>query len=85
MKKIRGDEPIGIIVHTYMKISQGNSLSSYLYLKLKCHVSCFYLFSFSSYKIREQESGRNPSQRGKWHSGRRDKLWKGDRRVNMVQ
>jgi hypothetical protein len=33
MKKIRGDKPVGVIIHTYMEISQGNSLYSYLYLK----------------------------------------------------
>jgi hypothetical protein len=33
MKKNRGDEPIGVIIHIYMEISQGNSLCSYLYLK----------------------------------------------------
>jgi hypothetical protein len=34
MKKIRGDKPIGVIIHTYMEISQENSLHTYLYLKL---------------------------------------------------
>jgi hypothetical protein len=33
MKKNRGDEPIGVIIHRYMEITQGNSLRSYLYLK----------------------------------------------------
>jgi hypothetical protein len=35
MKKIRGDKPIGVIIHVYMEISQGNSLCSYLYLKIQ--------------------------------------------------
>jgi hypothetical protein len=26
MKKIRGDKPIGVIIHIYMEISQGNPL-----------------------------------------------------------
>jgi hypothetical protein len=26
MKKIRGAKPIGVIIHIYMEISQGNSL-----------------------------------------------------------
>jgi hypothetical protein len=38
--------------------TQGNSLCSYLYLKLaKRHVSLFIYFGFFSYKIREHEGG----------------------------
>jgi hypothetical protein len=33
-KKNRRDKPIGIVIHICMEISHGNSLSSYLYLKL---------------------------------------------------
>jgi hypothetical protein len=33
MKKNRGKEPIVVIVHIYMEMSQGNFLCSYLYLK----------------------------------------------------
>jgi hypothetical protein len=44
MKKIKGEKPIGVIIHSYLEISQGNSPHSYLYLKLKCHVFLFYLF-----------------------------------------
>jgi hypothetical protein len=29
-KKNRGDEPIRVIIHTYMEMSQGNSLYRYL-------------------------------------------------------
>jgi hypothetical protein len=36
MKKIRGDKSTGVIIHAW-KISQGNFLCNYLYLKLKCH------------------------------------------------
>jgi hypothetical protein len=46
MKKIREDISIGVIILTYMKISQRNSLCSYLYLKLKCRVFSFYLIFF---------------------------------------
>jgi hypothetical protein len=44
MKKIRGNESIGAIIHIYIEISQGNSLYSYLYFKqAKCQ---FFLFFF---------------------------------------
>jgi hypothetical protein len=58
MKKIRGDETIGVIILIYMEISQANSLCSCLYLK-QAKMSCFslYLFSFFFYKIGEQEGG----------------------------
>jgi hypothetical protein len=56
MKKIRGDKPIGIIIHIYTEITQGNSLCSYLYLKqAKMSYFSFYLFSFFFYKIEEPE------------------------------
>jgi hypothetical protein len=44
MKKIRGDKPIGLIIHIYMELSQGNSQC---YLKLKCHVFHF-IFSLTN-------------------------------------
>jgi hypothetical protein len=79
MKKMRGDEPIGVLIHTYVEISQGNSLHKYLYLK-QAKMSCFsfYLFSFFFYKIRKQK-GRIGT------SGRGEVLEKGGRRMNMVQ
>jgi hypothetical protein len=43
MKKNRKDEPIGVIIHVYMEMSQGNSLCSYL--KQKC---LFLFFSTES-------------------------------------
>jgi hypothetical protein len=59
---------IGVIIHTYMEISQGNSLySSFISNKKKCH---FFLFSLFLYKIREKEGGEAPGGgfrgRGKW-------------------
>jgi hypothetical protein len=85
MKKIGRDKPSGVITHTYMEISQGNSLCSYMYLKLKCHVFSFYLFSFFSYKSGEQEGRTSPAQgRRAGTSGRGEVLGKEDRRVNMV-
>jgi hypothetical protein len=41
MKKNR-DEPFGVIIHLYMKLSQGNSLCSYRYLKKE--TCLFFLF-----------------------------------------
>jgi hypothetical protein len=62
MKKIRGDKPIGAIIYIYMEISRGNFLCSYLYLK-QVKMSCFYLFSVFSSKIRKQEGRTSPTQR----------------------
>jgi hypothetical protein len=57
MKKIRGDKPIGLQIHIYIEISQGNFLCNYLYLKL-AKMSCFsfYLFSFLFCKIGKQRA-----------------------------
>jgi hypothetical protein len=46
MKKIRGDKPVGVIIHTYMEISQGNSLCIYLYLKQAKMSFVFVLYLF---------------------------------------
>jgi hypothetical protein len=69
MKKIRGDKPIVRIIHMYMKLSQGNSLCRYLYLK-QAKISSFSSNLFF-YKIREQEQilpggGVGTSKRGEW-------------------
>jgi hypothetical protein len=63
MKKISGDKPIGVIIHIYMEISQGNSLCSYLYLK-QAKMSCF-LFSFLFYKIGVQDGRTSPAWGGR--------------------
>jgi hypothetical protein len=75
MKKIREDKPIGVIIHMYMEIAQGNSL----YLS-QAKMSCFsfYLFSFFFYKIREQESRTGPVQGGGWHQ------WEGEHGAKNV-
>jgi hypothetical protein len=59
MKKIKGNKPIGVIIHIYMELSQRKSL----YLK-HTKVSCFsfYHFSFFFYKIKEQEGRTGPAQ-----------------------
>jgi hypothetical protein len=55
-KKIRGDKPIGGIIHIYMEISQGNSLCNYLYLK-QPKMSFFYFFFFLQQN--QRKGGRN--------------------------
>jgi hypothetical protein len=52
MKKNRGDEPIVIIIHTYMEISQGNSLCSFLYHK---QAKMSFLFSSTKSENRRTE------------------------------
>jgi hypothetical protein len=76
MKKIRGDKPIGVIIHTHMEISQGNSLCKYLYFK-QAKMSCFsfYFFSFFSYKIRKQEGRTSPIQGAGLAPGGASRCW----------
>jgi hypothetical protein len=83
MKKIRGDKPSGVIIHTYMKISQGNSMCTYLYLKLKCHTFIFFLLQ------NQRTGGWNRSclgwGKGLGNSESGEVAGKGGGRVNMVQ
>jgi hypothetical protein len=67
MRKIRGDKSRGIIVHTYMETSQGNSLGIYLYLKLKCH---FFILPFLFLPLQ--------NQRTDLPGGRSGVSWKGE-------
>jgi hypothetical protein len=55
VKRTRADEPVRVVIYICMETTQGNSLCSYLYLKL-AKMSCFsfYLFSFYFYKVGEQ-------------------------------
>jgi hypothetical protein len=80
MKKNRGEESIGIIIQVYMELSQGNSLCSYL---KQAKVS---IFSFSFYKISEQEGRTGPAEGGgRSSTSERGKVvGKVCRRVNMV-
>jgi hypothetical protein len=86
MKKIRRYKLIGVIIHTYMEISQGNSLCSFLYLKQpKMSYFLFYFF-FYFYKIREQEGEASLAQGGRLALVVEGRHWgKKGRRVNMVQ
>jgi hypothetical protein len=62
MKKNRGDEPIGVILHINMEISQGNScVATFIPNNKKYHFFKFF------YKIREQEGGTGPAQRMVWY------------------
>jgi hypothetical protein len=63
MKKIRGDKTIRVIIHTYMEISQGNSLHSYLDLK-QAKMSWFSFIYFTKSKNRRVEQVL-PSHRGR--------------------
>jgi hypothetical protein len=71
MKKIRGDKPSGLIIHTDMEISQGNSLCSYLYLKLKCHVFYIIFSLFYSRILEKKRAEQALPSRERWN------LWEG--------
>jgi hypothetical protein len=58
VKRTRGDEAIGVVIHIWMETTQGISLCSYLCLKLaKTSYFSFHPLSFFFYKIGEQEGG----------------------------
>jgi hypothetical protein len=82
MKKIRGDKPVGVIIHIYKEISQENSLCSYLYLKqTKCHVFSFYLFIFSFTKSENKRAElvlpAGTHRRGRcWEKGIGGRIWR---------
>jgi hypothetical protein len=62
MKKIRGNEPMGVIIEKYMEISQGNPL----YLK-QAKMSFFLvvcLFYLVSFLLQNQGGGTSPAQGG---------------------
>jgi hypothetical protein len=66
MKKIRGAKISRIIIHTYIEISQGNSLCTCLYLKLKCHVFVLY-FLFSPTKLEKRIVEQVLPREEGWH------------------
>jgi hypothetical protein len=57
MKKKRENEPIEVIIHIYMEISQENSMCSYLYFKQE-KMTFFFLF----YSIKSKEGRTGPAQ-----------------------
>jgi hypothetical protein len=80
MKKYRGDEPISVIIHIYMEISQGNALCSYLYFK-QTKMSFF----FSLQNRRTGGWNRSFPEMGAGTRGREEVARKGSRREDMVQ
>jgi hypothetical protein len=56
VKRTGRGEPTGVVTHICMETTQGNSLCSYLYLKLaKISRFSFYLYVFSSAKLENWE------------------------------
>jgi hypothetical protein len=74
MKKLR-DKPSGVIVHTNMEISQGNTLCSYLYLKLKCHAFHFLFSLFSSTKSENKKVEQSLPREGGLAPVREGRCW----------
>jgi hypothetical protein len=75
MKRTGRDEPIGIVIQICMERTQGNSLCSYLYLKLaKILYFCFYLLCFFSSTKSEKlfcvGRGLAPVGGVRWHGKR---------------
>jgi hypothetical protein len=69
-----------------MEISQGNSLCSHLYLKLKCHgFFCFIFSLFFSYKIENRRVEQDLAREEGWHQWERGSVGEWGRRVNTVQ
>jgi hypothetical protein len=64
VKRTERGNSIGVVIHICMGTTQGNSLCSYLYLRLaKCHVSHFIFYGFSSTKL---ENRREEQYCGEW-------------------
>jgi hypothetical protein len=68
MKKNRGDNPIVVIIHTYMEISQGNSLCRYLYVK-EAKMSCFSFYLLFFLLKNWKKEGQNRFFQGKGSRG----------------
>jgi hypothetical protein len=88
MKKPGRSKSTGDVMHIYLGTAQGNSLCSYLYLKL-AKMSCFSFVCVSLffYKIREQEGGTDSNVGGRESgctSERGEVAGERDRRMNMV-
>jgi hypothetical protein len=53
VKRIRGDEPIGVVIYIIMETLQGISLCNYIYLKL-AKMSCFFLIFYLFYSTKSE-------------------------------
>jgi hypothetical protein len=73
VKRTGRGESTGTVIHICMGTTQGNSLCSYLYLKLAKHcVLCFIFYVFSSTKL---ETGFAWGWEGRVGSGGGGKWW----------
>jgi hypothetical protein len=61
VKRTRADEPVRVVIYICMETTQGNSLCSYLYLKL-AKMSCFSFYLFSSAKSENRRLNRSCSE-----------------------
>jgi hypothetical protein len=86
MKKTKGDEPIGVVIHICMETTQRSSLCGYLNLKLAKR-SCFSLHLFSSTKSENRSAEHVLLGVGGVFGtgGRGEVVGKGGRRMNTVQ
>jgi hypothetical protein len=67
VKRTGRDELVGVVIHICMEISHGNSLCSYLYLKL-AKSSCFSFYLFSSSKSENRRAEQILAREGGvWH------------------
>jgi hypothetical protein len=83
VKKTGRDETIGVVIHTCIETTRGNSLGNYLYLepaKMPCSLSIFYVFS-STKSVNRRE---NRFWVGVGIGERREVVGKGGRRINIV-
>jgi hypothetical protein len=79
VKKTRGDEPIGVVIHICMETTEGNSLCTYLYLKLA--KTSFFLFIF--FLLQNLRRSDGSAEGGT--CGSREVVGKIGRRINTVQ
>jgi hypothetical protein len=56
VKRTGRDEPVGVVIHICMETTQGNSLCSYLYLKL-AKMSCFSFYLLSFFLLQNLRTG----------------------------
>jgi hypothetical protein len=84
MKKIRGNKPIVVKIHTWKYHKEAPSAATFISNKLQCHVFHFIFFPFPSTKLENRT--KSPAH-GEWSAsvGGEEMLGKGNSRMNMVQ